>query len=97
MVPQRKDITIESVRIKEVEKIVEKIVKLTGEEGDEEGCISQAGFVNVWNNLMHIPYSGNDITEDCIDEDTFMNMVSKNITQNFKRFQNKKYETYKEE
>lgn len=80
LVPNRVDVEIESVKLRQVEKIVNKIVKLTGEMGDEDECISQAGFINVWNNLMRIPYTGNDITEDCIDEDTFMNMVSRNIT-----------------
>ena len=92
LVAQPKDIEIETVRIKEVEKIVEKIVSLTGADGDEEGCISQAGFVNMWNSMMHIPYTGDDITEDCVDEEAFMSMVSQNISKNFSKFKKQKYE-----
>ena len=36
LVPNRVDVEIESVKLRQVEKIVNKIVKLTGEMGDED-------------------------------------------------------------
>lgn len=69
-----------STKTKNVDKIVEKLVKVvSGDAGGEDKCISQAAFIQLWNKLMNIPIAENTVTEECIDEVTFCDLVSKNM------------------
>ena len=66
---------MESVRIETVEKIVEKIVekeRFVRAEDDCE-CISEAGFVSLWNKIMHIKYS--NLKDRCLSETRMIDII----------------------
>lgn len=79
-------VPVESIKINEVPEVVNKLETELGVTSDENGCISQAGFVAIWNRLMHIPFNDNDFADGCLDEDAFMRLITHNMTQNFKAF-----------
>lgn len=83
---QESSVPVESIKINEVPKVIEILERDLGGSSDENGCISQAGFVSIWNRLMHIPFNDNDFADGCLDEDAFMRLITHNMTQNFKAF-----------
>jgi len=83
---EESSVPIESVKINEVTKVVEKLERDISGSSDESGCISQAGFVSIWNRLMQIPFNESDFQDGCLDEDSFMRLITHNMTQNFKAF-----------
>ena len=82
-----KETAAPSTKTKNVDKIIEKLVKVaSGEPADDDQCITQAAFIQLWNKLMNIPIADNTVTEDCIDEVTFCDLVSKNMAQNYNKW-----------
>lgn len=79
-------VPVESIKINEVPQVIEILERDVGGESDENGCITQAGFVSIWNRLMQIPFNDNDLADGCLDEDAFMRLITHNMTQNFKAF-----------
>lgn len=81
------EVPVVSTKIKVEEKIIEKVIYVDSGAGGGDECISEANFVLTWNKLMHIPFANNVLTDNCLDEGKFMDLVSKNLANN--------YETYK--
>ena len=54
------EVPVETVRVETVERIVEKIVEKERfvKVDDDCECISEAGFVAMWNKIMHIKFTG---------------------------------------
>ena len=59
---------------------MEKIVEIIKEIKEEDcNCLTGVKFINVWNKLFHI--EGNGGTE-CMTEDEFVGLISKNFVRN---------------
>jgi len=86
-VPVTKETAAPSTKTRNVDKIIQKLVKVKeGDESEKDACISQAAFIQLWNKLMNIPIADNTLTEDCIDEVTFCDLVQKNMAQNYNKW-----------
>ena len=89
-VPYKVEVPVITNETKTIERIVEKIVKIPktkrddgGDEGDK--CMSQVNFVRVWNNLMNIKFSYNVLTDECLSDKKFLDLIVENIAKNQER------------
>lgn len=70
-----------------MEKIVEKEkIVMVGGEGNAEGgdceCLTEIGFVQLWNKLMMIKFADNNLNDDCISNDRFTELITSNLLKN---------------
>ena len=87
---QRIEVPIESVRVETVKQIVEKIVEkekivMVGEaEGGDCECLTEVGFVTQWNKMMQIKFADNKLTDECISDARFTELITSNLLKNSK-------------
>lgn len=83
------EIPIETVKIETVEKIVEvikvveKIVEIEKKSDADCHCISEVALVQLWNKLMNIKFADNKLSEDCVTEDRFTELLASNVAKNY--------------
>ena len=62
---------------------VEKLVYVQTKSEDDCECISEVNFVTLWNKLMTIKLQENSITENCVSNERFLELLANNIQRNF--------------
>lgn len=69
------EVPIETVRVEIKEVIVEKIVEKERfvRVDDDCECISEAGFVAMWNKIMHIKFT--DLRDQCLNENRMLDII----------------------
>jgi hypothetical protein len=88
-----REVAVEKIKIEYVEKIVEKIVEIEklvniggGKAGSESdcACITEVGFVSLWNKLMLIKFGDNDLRDECLSDGKFIDLIVSNLAKNQK-------------
>ena len=72
-------------------KIVEKIVEIEDDEEavDETGkekCMSSSSFIKVWNSIMKIKFGDNEISDVCLTDEKFLELIVLNLQRNQKAY-----------
>lgn len=58
--------------------------------GDDCECITEVGFVQLWNKLMMIKFADNSLKDDCLSDDRFADLVTSNLIKNQKALKDSK-------
>ena len=64
---------------------VEKLVYVTQKSDDDCECISEVNMVQIWNKLMMIRFQDNVISEDCVTNERFAELLASNVQKNFQK------------
>lgn len=69
------EVPVEVVRVETVERVVEKIVEKDRFVKVDENCecISEAGFVAMWNKIMHIKFD--KLRDECLSENRMLDII----------------------
>lgn len=87
----RVEVPVETVRVEQIEKIIEKMVEVEKlvyvekKAEDDCECISEVDFVQLWNKMMMIKFQDNKISEDCVSKHKFIDFIASNVQRNSAR------------